>query len=64
MKSWKDCPKLADAEEFRRILAEEGSFSRVAQRLGCDRMSVRRAAKKYGIKSPYFSVPKFLLRRD
>ena len=60
MKTWTDYPELADAETFRRILSEEGSFDRVAKRLSCDRMSVRRAALVHGIKSPYFVVPKYL----
>ena len=60
MKMWTDYPELADAETFRRILSEEGSFDRVAKRLSCDRMSVRRAALVHGIKSPYFVVPKYL----
>ncbi|MBR4117981.1 MAG: hypothetical protein IKK56_03740 [Methanocorpusculum sp.] len=60
MKTWTDYPELADAETFRRILSEEGSFDRVAKRLSCDRMSVRRAALMHGIKSPYFVVPKYL----
>ena len=60
MKTWTDYPELANAETFRRILSEEGSFDRVAKRLSCDRMSVRRAALVHGIKSPYFVVPKYL----
>ena len=60
MKTWTDYPELADAETFRRILSEEGSFDRMAKRLSCDRMSVRRAALVHGIKSPYFVVPKYL----
>ena len=60
MKTWTDYTELADAETFRRILSEEGSFDRVAKRLSCDRMSVRRAALVHGIKSPYFVVPKYL----
>ena len=60
MKTWTDYPELADAETFRGILSEEGSFDRVAKRLSCDRMSVRRAALVHGIKSPYFVVPKYL----
>ena len=60
MRTWTDYPELADAETFRRILSEEGSFDRVAKRLSCDRMSVRRAALVHGIKSPYFVVPKYL----
>ena len=60
MRTWTDYPELADAETFRRILSEEGSFDRVAKRLSCDRMSVRRAALMHGIKSPYFVVPKYL----
>ena len=60
MKTWTDYPELSDAETFRRILSEEGSFDRVAKRLSCDRMSVRRAALMHGIKSPYFVVPKYL----
>ena len=60
MKTWTDYPELAYAETFRRILSEEGSFDRVAKRLSCDRMSVRRAALVHGIKSPYFVVPKYL----
>ena len=60
MKTWTDYPELADTETFRRILSEEGSFDRVAKRLSCDRMSVRRAALVHGIKSPYFVVPKYL----
>ncbi|MBR5142533.1 MAG: hypothetical protein IKY77_02835 [Methanocorpusculaceae archaeon] len=60
MKTWTDYPELSDAETFRRILSEEGSFDRVAKRLSCDRMSVRRAALVHGIKSPYFVVPKYL----
>ena len=60
MRTWTEYPELADAETFRRILSEEGSFDRVAKRLSCDRMSVRRAALVHGIKSPYFVVPKYL----
>ena len=60
MRKWTDYPELADADTFRRILSEEGSFERVAKRLSCDRMSVRRAALVHGIKSPYFVVPKYL----
>ena len=60
MRKWTDYPELADAETFRRILSEEGSFDRVAKRLACDRMSVRRAALVHGIKSPYRVKPKFL----
>ena len=57
-------PELAGAEAFRRILAEEGSFDAVARRLGCGRSSVRRAAEVHGVQSPYFVVPKFLLRGE
>ena len=60
MKTWTDYPELADADTFREILEEEGSFDRVAKRLACDRMSVRNAAKVHGIKSPYRVKPKFL----
>ena len=60
MKTWTDYPELSDAETFRRILSEEGSFDKVAKRLACDRMSVRRAALVHGIKSPYRVKPKFL----
>ena len=60
MRTWKDYPELCEAEAFRRVLAEEGSFDRVAKRLLCGRTSVRRAAQAHGVKSPYFVVPKFL----
>ena len=60
MRTWKDIPELAEKELFLRILEEEGSFARIAQRVGCDRMSVRRAALVHGVESPYFVVPKFL----
>ena len=60
MRTWTDYPELADAETFRRILSEEGSFDRVAKRLACDRMSVRRAALVHGVRSPYRVKPKFL----
>ena len=60
MRTWTDYPELADADTFRRILSEEGSFERVAKRLSCNRMSVRRAALVHGIKSPYRVKPKFL----
>ena len=60
MRTWKDIPELAEKELFLRILEEEGSFARIAQRIGCDRMSVRRAAQAHGVHSPYFVVPKFL----
>jgi len=60
VRTWKDVPELADADTFRRILAAEGSFERVAKRLSCDRMSVRHAAKAHGVRSPYFVVPKYL----
>ncbi|HJJ75223.1 MAG TPA: hypothetical protein O0W86_05495 [Methanocorpusculum sp.] len=63
MKTWKDVPELADADTFRRILKEEGSFERVAKRLSCNRMSVRSAAAAHGVKSPYFVVPKYLRGR-
>ena len=62
MKTWRDYPELYDAERFRRVLAEEGSFNAVAKRVGCGRCSVRSAAEAHGVKSPYFVVPKFLLR--
>ena len=60
MRKWTDYPELADAETFRRILSEEGSFDKVAKRLSCDRMSVRHAAAAHGIKSPYVVQPKYL----
>jgi len=60
VRTWTDYPELADADTFRRILSEEGSFERVAKRLSCNRMSVRRAALVHGIKSPYRVKPKFL----
>ena len=60
MRMWYDYPELADAETFRRILSEEGSFDRVAKRLSCDRMSVRHAAKAHEVRSPYRVKPKFL----
>ena len=63
MRTWKDIPELAEKELFLRILEEEGSFARIAQRVGCDRMSVRRAALVHGVESPYFVVPKFLRGR-
>ena len=63
MRTWKDIPELAEKELFLRILEEEGSFARIAQRVGCDRMSVRRAALVHGVESPYFVVPKYLRRR-
>ena len=63
MRTWKDIPELAEKEQFLRILEEEGSFSRIAERVGCDRMSVRRAALAHGVRSPYFVVPKFLRGR-
>ena len=63
MRTWKDIPELCDKELFLRILEEEGSFARIAQRVGCDRMSVRRAALAHGVRSPYFVVPKFLRGR-
>ena len=33
MRTWRDIPELCDAGVFRRVLAEEGSFDRVARRL-------------------------------
>ena len=63
MKTWRDIPELAEKEQFLQLLEEEGSFARIAQRVGCDRMSVRRAALVHGVESPYFVVPKFLRRR-
>ena len=63
MRTWRDIPELSDARVFRRVLAEEGSFDRVAKRLSCNRMSVRRAALVHGVESPYFVVPKYLRRR-
>ena len=60
MKTWTDYPELADAETFHRILEEEGSFDRVAKRIGCGRISVRSAAEAHGVRSPYFVVPKYL----
>ena len=63
MRTWKDIPELAEKELFLRILEEEGSFARIAQRVRCDRMSVRRAAQAHGVHSPYFVVPKFLRGR-
>lgn len=60
MKTWKDYPELADAAAFRRALEMDGSFSKLAKRLGCSRICVRRAAEAHGVKSPYFVVPKFL----
>jgi len=60
MRTWKDIPELCDKEKFSTLLAEEGSFARIAQRVGCERMSVRRAAQAHGMHSPYFVVPKFL----
>ena len=60
MRTWTDYPELADADKFRRILSEEGSFERVAKRLSCDRMSVRSAAKAHGVESPYVVQPKYL----
>ena len=63
MRTWKDIPELAEKELFLRILEEEGSFERMAKRLSCGRMSVRRAALVHGVESPYFVVPKYLRRR-
>ena len=63
MRTWTDYPELADAETFRRILSEEGSFERVAKRLACDRMSVRHAAKAHEVRSPYVVQPKYLRGR-
>ena len=63
MKTWTDYPELADADTFRRILEEEGSFDRMAKRLACDRMSVRHAAKAHGVESPYVVQPKYLRGR-
>ena len=63
MRTWKDVPELADADTFRRILKEEGSFDALAKRLSCDRISVRHAAKAHGVRSPYFVVPKYLKGR-
>ena len=63
MRTWRDIPELCDAGVFRRVLAEEGSCDRVARRLSCNRMSVRRAALVHGVESPYFVVPKYLRRR-
>ena len=60
MRTWKDIPELCDKERFSTLLAEEGSFAGIAQRVGCDRMSVRRAALAHGVRSPYQVVPKFL----
>ena len=48
MRTWKDIPELAEKELFLRILEEEGSFERMAKRLSCGRMSVRRAALVHG----------------
>ena len=39
MRTWRDVPELSDADTFRRILKEEGSFDRVAKRVGCGRTS-------------------------
>ena len=63
MKTWKDYPELADAAAFRQHLEEEGSFDAVARRVGCNRMSVRRAAVAHGVRSPYRVKPKFLRNR-
>ena len=60
MRTWRDVPELSDADTFRRILKEEGSFDRVAKRVGCGRISVRSAAEAHGVRSPYFVVPKYL----
>jgi len=49
MNHWYWIEGLRSADELSRLIAEEGSVTRIAQRVGCSRQTVAKAMKHYGL---------------
>ena len=49
MKHWYWMEGLRSADELSALIAEEGSMTRIAKRVGCSRQTVSKAMKKYGL---------------
>ena len=49
MNHWYWIAGLRSAEELSALIAEEGSVTRVARRVGCSRQTVSKAMKQYGL---------------
>ena len=49
MNHWYWIAGLRSKEELSALIAEEGSVTRVARRVGCSRQTVAKAMKQYGL---------------
>jgi len=49
MKHWYRVEGLRSKEELERLIAEEGSMTRAARRVGCSRQTVSKAMRAYGV---------------
>ena len=49
MRHWYWIEGLRSKEELEALIAEEGSVSRIAKRIGCTRSSVEKAMRRYGL---------------
>ena len=63
MNHWYWMAGLRSAEELSRLIAEEGSVKRVAQRVGCSRQTVSKAMRKYGLCRRGFVASEEVCRR-
>ena len=49
MNHWYWMEGLRSCEELAALIAEEGTLTRIAKRVGCSRQTVAKAMKKYGL---------------
>ena len=63
MNHWYWMEGLRSKEELERLIAEEGSATRIAKRVGCSRQTVSKAMKKYGLCRGDFVASKEARRR-
>ena len=49
MNHWYWMEGLRSREELSRLIAEEGTLTRIAKRVGCSRQTVAKAMRKYGL---------------
>ena len=49
MNHWYWMEGLRSREELSQLIAEEGTLTRIAKRVGCSRQTVAKAMRKYGL---------------
>ncbi len=63
MNHWYWMAGLRSQEELQKLIDEEGSVKRIAERVGCSRQTVSKAMKKYGLSRADFVASEDARRR-